>query len=282
MAVTATMGPVVPGGWVEFRPDNRGFATAVVVSLVFHGVLLVAWHSVHQPVLKPAVAPGPIVARLAAPQKQAAAPAPSTPTDEAPKPRVEEPPAPASPPVAKPKPQPAPVAKPSPVPAPTKAAPAPAAAPSAAASKPSAEPPASASAASAPPSAPATTAKSEPQQASAPAAAPSPGTDADPGTLKQYQLAIITTARKYKRYPRAAMDNNWEGRVEVRMVIGANGMISSMSIKTSTGHELLDKTALDMITKAKPLTPIPAALRGKEFTVDVPVIFSLKEDAPSS
>ena len=114
--------------------------------------------------------------------------------------------------------------------------------------------------------------------AAAPAA---PSTDADPGTLRQYQLAIITTARKYKRYPRAAMDNNWEGKVEVRMVIGANGMIVSISIKTSTGHELLDKTALDMITKAKPLTPIPASLRGKEFTVDVPVVFSLKEEAPS-
>ena len=262
------MGPVLAGGWIDYRSDNRGFATAVVVSLVFHGVLLAGWHSVHRPVLKPAIAPGPIVARLAAAPKPkpAAAPEASKPVEEAPKPRVEEPP-----------PPPTPVAKPSPVPAPTKAAPAPTSTPTPAPAKPSAE---SASSAPSAPAAPPAATKAEPQQASAPA--PAPASEADPGTLKQYQLAIITTARKYKRYPRAAMDNNWEGRVEVRMVIGANGMIASMSIKTSTGHELLDKTAMDMITKAKPLTPIPAALRGKEFTVDVPVIFSLKEDAPSS
>ncbi len=86
-------------------------------------------------------------------------------------------------------------------------------------------------------------------------------------------------ARRYKKYPRVAMDNNWEGKVEVRMVIGANGMIASISVRSGTGHEILDQQALDMIRKAKPLAPIPAALRGKEFTVDLPVIFSLKDEA---
>jgi protein TonB len=99
----------------------------------------------------------------------------------------------------------------------------------------------------------------------------------DAATLAQYRLAIIAAAKRYKRYPRVAMDNNWEGKVEVRMVIGANGMISVLSVRTSAGHEILDQQALDMIKKAKPLTPIPSALRGKEFTVDIPVIFSLKD-----
>jgi len=278
MATAATMGPVVPGGWVEFRPDNRGFGKAVLVSVVFHGLLLASWQMTQKPVQKPSIAPGPIVARLAAPPKQAAAPEQASPTPDPPKPRVEEPPPPAqpAPPVAA-KPPPTPVAKPSPV---AKAAPSPT--PSAAPAKPNAEP-TPAPAAPAAPSAPAApVAKGDPAPAASPSAAPAPSVDADPGTLRQYQLAIITTARKYKRYPRAAMDNNWEGKVEVRMVIGANGMIASISVKTSTGHELLDKTALDMITKAKPLTPIPAALRGKEFTVDVPVVFSLKDEAPGS
>ncbi len=281
MAGVATMGPVIAGGWIDYRPDNRGFATAVVASVVFHSVLLAGWQMTQPaPAQKPSIAPGPIVARLAAPPRQAAAPEPAAQTPEPPKPRVEEPPpppAPAPPPVAA-KAPPTPVAKPAPVAkaAPSQA-PAPSPSPSATPTKPSADPtPATPAAPSAP------VAKGDPAPAASPSAAPAPSVDADPGTLKQYQLAIITTARKYKRYPRAAMDNNWEGKVEVRMVIGANGMIASISIKTSTGHELLDKTALDMITKAKPLTPIPAALRGTEFTVDVPVVFSLKDEAPSS
>ena len=74
------------------------------------------------------------------------------------------------------------------------------------------------------------------------------------------------------------MDNNWEGKAEVRLVIGADGNIASISIKTPSGFEVLDQQALDMIRRAKPQAPIPAALRGKGFTIDVPVVFSLKEE----
>ena len=99
----------------------------------------------------------------------------------------------------------------------------------------------------------------------------------DAGSLAQYRLQLISVARKYKRYPRVAMDNNWEGDVVVRMVIGANGMISALSIKTSSGHEVLDQQALEMFKKAKPLVQIPAALRGKEFTIELRAIYNLKD-----
>jgi outer membrane biosynthesis protein TonB len=41
---------------------------------------------------------------------------------------------------------------------------------------------------------------------------------------------------------------------------------------------VLDQQALDMIRRAKSLTPVPSALRGREVTLDVPVIFSLREE----
>jgi periplasmic protein TonB len=59
-------------------------------------------------------------------------------------------------------------------------------------------------------------------------------------------------------------------------VIGANTFIKSATIRTSSGYAVLDDLALDMVRKGKPLVQIPAALRGREFTVDVPVIFSLR------
>ena len=91
-------------------------------------------------------------------------------------------------------------------------------------------------------------------------------------------MAIYLAAKKYKRYPRVAMDNNWEGKVVIRMVIGANTMISSMSIKTSSGHDVLDQAAMETLRKAKPLVQIPAGLRGKEFPIDINFIFNLKDE----
>ena len=256
------MGAVMNGEAGLRGGDNRAFGFAVLASILIHGLLLLALPSLREAGKRPSVAPGPIIARLVQ-ARPAAAPL-SQAVEQAPQPGIEPPPV----SVAKPAPAPRPVAKAEPR-APAKPAPA-------ASSQPSSPAPASApaQASAAPPGpAPGPLARVEPQPS---AAAPAAET-ADAGTLARYRLQLISAAKRYKRYPRVAMDNNWEGKVELRMVIGANGMIASLSVKNGTGHDALDRQALDMIKKAKPLTPIPAALRGKEFSVDIPVIFSLKE-----
>src|SRR5450830_111676 len=111
-------------------------------------------------------------------------------------------------------------------------------------------------------------------------AAAKSGNEADKGTLEQYRMALIVATRRYKRYPAIAMEKGWQGRVEVHMVIGANGMIASASIRTGSGHDILDNQALEMLKNGKTTVPIPASLRGREFSIDVPVIFNL--DNPSS
>jgi len=191
-------------------------------------------------------------------------------------PREQLPPSQPVPPSAKPVPEPRPepskpVAKPAPaaqkpVPAEaTKTAPAEAAAAAPAAAAASAQPAAPGQARTAPPA---------PAGVTTEAGARS-GSEADAGTLEQYRLALIVATRRYKRYPAIAMEKGWQGRVEVHMVIGANGMIASASIKTSSGHEILDNQALDMLKKGKTTVQIPASLRGREFSIDVPVIFNL-------
>lgn len=275
MSGAVTMGPVIPGGWDGYRPDNRGVTTAIIASLVFHGVLLTAWHGIDKPVVKPTPAPGPIVARLAAPPKQAAAPAPAPVAEEAPKPRVEEP-APPPPPVAKP--QPAPVAKPAPI-AKEAPKPAPKAAPSkptpvTEAPKPAVEP--APAAPSAPAPAPGPVAKADPQPSTAPAPSTAPSVEEDPGSLEKYRLSLIGTAKKYWRQPPRPVDaTSDEVRVVVRMVLGANGMIASLEVKGSSGFPALDKAAVDTIRKAKPFIPIPPSMRGREVAVDVPFVIRL-------
>ena len=84
-------------------------------------------------------------------------------------------------------------------------------------------------------------------------------------------------ARRYKRYPRVAQDNNWEGRVELRIVIGEDGAISSLTVKKGAGRSVLDEEAIAMIRTAKSKATIPPALRGKAFSFEFPVDFFLKE-----
>ncbi len=98
----------------------------------------------------------------------------------------------------------------------------------------------------------------------------------DAGTVRKYLLDLVSNARRYKRYPAQAMEQGWQGKVEIRLVIGANGTVQDAVVKSSSGYRILDDQALDMVRKAKPLTPIPPALRGREFTVDIPIFFDLQ------
>ena len=110
------------------------------------------------------------------------------------------------------------------------------------------------------------------------AVAPGPAAGPDPGSLAQFRMELIELAKRYKRYPRAAVDNNWEGKVDLRMVVAANGSIASLLVRKSAGYAALDEEAQKMFRTAKGQLPVPPALQGKEFTVDISADFSFVKE----
>lgn len=128
-----------------------------------------------------------------------------------------------------------------------------------------------------PPTRPAVAATPPVATAPVPASPPAPARIDTASLAAQYRAALIAEAARYKRYPRFARDNGWEGRVEVRMAIGPDGEITSLRVARGTGYSILDQQALEMVRSAKPQTAIPEGLRGSSFSVDIPVIFSLRD-----
>jgi protein TonB len=227
--------------------DSRVFHYAVIASIALHAVALLIAPSLRE-ISRRIEWPGPIVARLVEAQQPPAA-----------TPAVE----PAVKPEAKPAVQPAVKPVPSPRPAPVvEAAPQ-------APSRPAPEAPV----APAPAAEPAQAVASQAAPAAAPAARPGAEVDAD--SVGRFRLLVIEEAKKLKRYPRAARDNNWEGRANVRVTYGRDGRRASVLIVRSSGHEVLDREALDTVAKAD--VAVPAALRGKEFAFEIEVIFNLSE-----
>lgn len=110
----------------------------------------------------------------------------------------------------------------------------------------------------------------------APAASVGEGSP-DPGSLAQYRLALIGVAKEHKTYPPRAIDHGLEGRVDVRLVVGAGGGPARVLVQRSSRHDVLDREALELLRKAAALTPVPPALRDREFAVDVPVVYELKD-----
>lgn len=98
----------------------------------------------------------------------------------------------------------------------------------------------------------------------------------DPASVARFRLQLMEIASRYERYPRIARENDWEGRVELRVVFAENGAIDSMSVKKSAGRAVLDEEAQAMIRSAQPHAVIPPELRGKAFALETAVIFRLK------
>jgi protein TonB len=255
------MSAVMQAGFRRSAPDNRAINYAVLGSLLFHGVLLFGLN-LHRESQRAPSLPGPLVARLVEPK---APPAAAAPQPEPPKPRAQEPP---PPPVVKPAPapKPSPIARAEPKIAPAEPEPPAPAAPAMETPPPSAPP--------SPAAVPGATASTDPQPTS-----PQPGTEgSDALSIGQYRIEVAGFAKKFKTYPRVARDNNWEGKVVIRVAVKANGVNATYSVLVSSGHEVLDRQALDTITKGRSRAQIPPALRGKDFSFDIPVFYEMKED----
>jgi periplasmic protein TonB len=239
--------------------DMRGIGArrlrfAILASLVFH--LLLLWPA---PPRLPDKEAAPLQATLRQPPPAPAAPAPSAP----PRAVVPAPTPSPHPPVLAIKPLDLPV--PSPVPQ----APAPAVD--------IAPPPAAVAAL------PAVTAAAT--VAAAPAAASPSGTPLTQANasgealdgLRGYRLSVANQARRFKRYPAQAMAAGWAGTAEIRLEVGSDGRPRTATVGRSSGHEPLDRAALTMIDAGALRTPVPENLRGRNFVVMLPVVFSLEE-----
>lgn len=104
---------------------------------------------------------------------------------------------------------------------------------------------------------------------------PSSGDGLDAEGVRQYRLALATEAKRFRRYPPRAMEADIGGTVEIRIAVAAGGQPQEVKLARSSGHELLDDAALDMMKKAAPRAAVPESLRRRDFVVNLPVVFDL-------
>jgi protein TonB len=91
-----------------------------------------------------------------------------------------------------------------------------------------------------------------------------------------YGELLARAFAKHKQYPRLAQMRGWQGTTRVRLEIGADGNVIGTSIDESSGHDILDRQALEMVKKATPLPLPPETLREQAFSIIVPITFRLE------
>lgn len=107
-----------------------------------------------------------------------------------------------------------------------------------------------------------------------PSAVVAQGIDAD--GLRQYRLGLAVGAKRFRQYPERARRAGWAGTAEVRVGVAQDGRPMEPKLVRSSGHEPLDAAAVAMLKGAAAHTPVPESLRGRGFSVVLPVVFDLE------
>ena len=92
----------------------------------------------------------------------------------------------------------------------------------------------------------------------------------------RYGNALWNAISKHKKYPKIAQMRGWQGEAIVELELDGSGKLKSKKITQSSGYEVLDKQALEMVEKAVPFPTPPEALRNSNFTIVIPVPFKLE------
>lgn len=75
-------------------------------------------------------------------------------------------------------------------------------------------------------------------------------------------------------YPMTARQRHWQGTVLLRVYVGADGKALQVNIQRSSGHELLDESALDVVREWR-FVPAKRGDTAEPCLVTVPITFEL-------
>lgn len=95
--------------------------------------------------------------------------------------------------------------------------------------------------------------------------------------LREYRLNLSREARRYKRYPALARQRGLEGVVVIVVSTSAGLPVPQVSLSRSSGQDVLDQQAMEMLGLAVRAASLPDSLRGRDFALDLPIHFSLDE-----
>jgi len=77
-------------------------------------------------------------------------------------------------------------------------------------------------------------------------------------------------------YPAVAKSRGWQGKVHLRVKVSAEGLSEAVQVETSSGHELLDDSAIDAVRQWR-FVPAKRGETAVASSVIVPIVFTLRE-----
>jgi protein TonB len=92
----------------------------------------------------------------------------------------------------------------------------------------------------------------------------------------RYEQVLFAWMNRHKQYPMLAQRRGIEGEGSVRVRIDRDGRVLERSVARSTGEQMLDQAALDMVRRANPFPAVPSEYAGETFEFVAPIQYRLR------
>ena len=90
-----------------------------------------------------------------------------------------------------------------------------------------------------------------------------------------YIGSILRKIHNNKNYPPQAKRMKQEGTSTVSFILKNNGSLEKTLISKTSGHKLLDSSAINTITKSAPYPPFPKNITAKQLELNIDIEFVL-------
>jgi periplasmic protein TonB len=118
--------------------------------------------------------------------------------------------------------------------------------------------------------------KPEEKKEATPTQANSDVKNAGEAALNDFSNILARHIAKFKMYPKIAQMRGWQGELVLEVKLNGDGALISSKIVKGSGFDVLDNEGLEMVNRASPFPVPPEILKGKSFSILVPIRFKLE------
>jgi protein TonB len=99
----------------------------------------------------------------------------------------------------------------------------------------------------------------------------------DTVAIAEYSRIVSNLVAAHRQYPGIARIRGWQGTTLLEISVDASGHVIATRVAKSSGHDVLDRQAQEMVNKAGNLPPMPSAGREQIVMLQLPVLFALAD-----
>lgn len=91
----------------------------------------------------------------------------------------------------------------------------------------------------------------------------------------QIRHILLSDLRRYFEYPLIAQQRGWQGMVWLSVTVQANGVVGDVRVTQSSGHAVLDRSAVSAMRRVGHIAQASTWLNGQSLELPLPVVYQL-------